>query len=96
MGLLIPKEKYKTKKQRILCRLAIIGAVLLLVGTFILPSFIAPPTTGDVRGGDTNRAAQLALVLSQPIAYLGVWFDNFSSTLLNFTMGPDDLGLWDI
>lgn len=92
MGLLIPKEKYITKKQRILCRLAIIGAVLLLVGTFILPSFIAPPTTGDVRGGDTNRAAQLALVLSQPIAYLGVWFDNFSSTLLNFTMGPDDLG----
>ena len=91
MGLLIPKDKYKNKKQRTLCRLAVIGSVLLLIGTFILPSFIAPPATGDVRGGDTNRAAQLALVLSQPISYLGVWFENFSSTIVCFTLGPDSL-----
>ena len=85
------KDKYKIKKQRTLCRLAVIGSVLLLIGTFILPSFIAPPATGDVRGGDTNRAAQLALVLSQPISYLGVWFENFSSTIVSFTLGPDSL-----
>ena len=33
----------------------------------------------------------LHFVLSQPISYLGVWFENFSSTIVSFTLGPDSL-----
>lgn len=87
--LFVPKRKFEDSKQRKHCYLAVVGAGVFLVATFLLPMLINGAGTGDVRGGaDVNSTEQILFILQNPLRYaqilLGFLRDYFS---LGF-MGP--------
>ena len=90
--LFIPSSRFETKKQEIWIKSMIIFICILLLSTFALPSDLMSTNTGDLRGGETNVAEQLKLIISHPIGYLNVLRDTalsqFGFKLLgNITLG---------
>lgn len=92
--LLIPKDKFKSKK---LCNYAKVGIIIitiLMMATFVLPT-VSSTTVADPRGGATSVTDQLKLILTNPIGYIKVlkdtmideFFDNFigKKAIINFS-----------
>ncbi|MEG0962828.1 MAG: DUF2142 domain-containing protein [Lachnospiraceae bacterium] len=65
IGLLIPKSKFESKKQKNGYRAIIIGCCVMVM---MLVVFSASGMT-DVRGGDTSVAGQISYILSNPISF---------------------------
>lgn len=81
----LPQKKFKTLKQRRCFYFVIIGMVLFLVATFMMPMIISGPGMGDARGGaDVNSTEQVIFVLQNPLRYLRI--------LLNFLRDYLSLG----
>lgn len=92
-GLLMPKNKFRSKKQMWIYKITIIILFLILMSTFVLPSIISPPDVGDVRGGSTSTSEQLSLIFSSPFSYASVLIDNIKNTFLDYSIGKSSLGL---
>lgn len=92
IGLMLPKEKFKNRKQYITFRVVILVLFVLLMSTFVLPSLISPAEAGDIRGGNTSTSGQMKLIFSQPISYFMVFIDNVKKTLFDYTIGKASLG----
>ena len=96
LALLIPKEKFNNKKQLILIRAGILGVMMLLLSTFVLPTLVATVSgaaeAADPRGGDTNLARQMRHIFTQPISYAVLMLRTMFDTFVNFTIGSDAMG----
>ena len=82
--LFMPKAKFKDKKQRLMYYMPVAIAGIALLATFAVPALIQGVGSGDSRGGEgINANAQLAYILSDPIAYARVFF-HFLKDYLSF------------
>ncbi|MGN1268510.1 MAG: DUF2142 domain-containing protein [Candidatus Aphodocola sp.] len=84
--LLIPKDKFKSKK---LCNYAKVGIIIitiLMMATFVLPT-VSSTTAGDPRGGATSVTDQLKLILTNPIGYIKVLKDTMIDEFFNNFIG---------
>lgn len=71
--LLMPKAKFASRRSCHAYRLAICGASLLLLLSFVLPMLVGGAGTGDARGGSgVNSTGQISYILSDMPGYLSV------------------------
>ena len=89
IGLLLPKSKFRDKKQMIAMRTGFILVLLGLLASFVLPVLIAPKEVGDVRGGATSEVGQMSYILGHPLAYAEILLKNIFHQLPKFTFGTD-------
>lgn len=68
--LLLPTKRFQNNKQARITKLIIIGIVIMVLLTFIIPNVLNPSEVGDIRGGNTSLSGQLSLIISQPISFL--------------------------
>ena len=68
--LFIPKDRFVSSLQSKKFKFGIIFIFLLLVSTFVLPTLTSPNVVGDLRGGETSEAGQLATILHHPFGYM--------------------------
>lgn len=92
MGFLIPADRFETKKKKNWMRAGFAAMFLLMMASFVLPVLISPSETGDLRGGATSEAGQMAYVLGQPLAYAAVLFKNIFSSFPSYVLGEGALG----
>lgn len=68
--LFMPRRKFQDKRQRKRYYLAIIGAGVVLVSTFILPILLGGAGNADLRAGaDVNSIEQIKYILNNPFTY---------------------------
>lgn len=89
LALLIPKEKFTDKKQKLAFWGAAIALLLVLLSSFVLPVLFAPKATGDLRGGATSEAGQMSYILGNFIGYLQILFANIFSALPKMVFGKE-------
>ena len=97
LGLMIPCEKYESKKRCRIYRGVVILGCLLLMSSFVLPVLLphsggGMAVAGDARGGDTSVTRQMAYVLGRPFAYAVVLLRNVWNTLADYTIGTAVFG----
>lgn len=90
LTLLIPKQKFDTKKQSIYVKTGFIGITLLLMSTFILPT-LSGSMESDVRGGDTSVSEQLSLIASHPLGYTQILGNNAIDQFMDKIVGVNTL-----
>ena len=93
IGLLIPRERFRSRRERILMKTGFVALCVLLIASFALPFLLAPAAVGDVRGTDTSEVGQMAYVLGQPVAYALILIQNIIKTLPSYLFGEQSLGL---
>lgn len=93
IALLIPKEKFRDKKEMCLMRAGIVLTFVGLMLDFMLPVLLAPKATGDLRGGATSEAGQMSYILGQPLAYSVVLVKNIIKTLPGYVLGENAFGM---
>lgn len=91
--LLMPQNKFRTKKQRATYYAIVIAVALLLLVSFALPFlFAGSSNTGDARGGDgVNPIGQVAFILGDPIGYGAMLAQYFASTYFSPSYAPSFL-----
>ena len=87
---LLPKTKFQGGGQRTAFFLCAGLLLALMLATFMLPTMIDPAVVGDPRGGETSVKDQLAVVLSDPIRYVGVVWHSFWDSF-DRLLGPKSL-----
>ena len=93
LGLMIPAEKFRSKREMYLMKGGFIVICGLMMLSFILPVLIAPRDIGDTRGDSTREKGQMAFSLGQPLAYAWVLMCNLFRTLPSYVLGENSLGL---
>ena len=93
LGLMIPAEKFRSKREMYLMKGGFIVICGLMMLSFILPVLIAPRDIGDTRGDNTSEKGQMAYILGQPLAYAWVLMCNLFRTLPSYVLGENSLGL---
>ena len=79
--LLVPTERFSSKRLAWAYRTLIIGSAFAALGVWLVPRLMAGLGSGDSRGGGTvDPTAQVAYILSHPLEY--------AQTLLRFVMPP--------
>ena len=92
LALLLPKEKFKDNRQRLLMKGGVVLAFLFLMATFVLPTLLNPGAIGDDRGGATSGASQISLILSNPLAYVKILAYEIWTTLPEYLCGSQVFG----
>lgn len=83
--LLLPKQKFASKKNLYIYRLLVFASIAVLVVSFCAPMLLGGLGAGDTRGGGAvNASAQVAYIMSSPM--------HFMSTLFTFSLGYLSLG----
>ena len=86
--LFLKKEKFETEKQYRWSRRILIGSVIFVVLSFVLPFVLGGVSSGtqdvgDMRGGiGVNSMEQIKFILTNPIRYAGILLKFLSSYLL--------------
>lgn len=92
-GLLIPASRYGSRKQMRWMRAGFVALFVILMASFVLPVLISPSETGDLRGGATSEAGQMAYVLGQPFAYARILFENIFLNFPSYVLGEGAFGV---
>lgn len=92
LGFLIPAARFKSAGRRRWMRAGFAAMFLLMMASFVLPVLISPSETGDLRGGATSEAGQMAYVLGQPLAYARVLLENIFMTFPSYVLGEGAFG----
>ena len=80
--LFLPKSKFSSSRQCSCFMCLTIGAMLLLILSFVLPFIGSYATAGDKRGGgDVSASGQIAFIMSDPLAYIRILTDFLKSYL---------------
>ena len=93
IGLLIPGDHFRSRKERLIMKGGMIALCLGLMASFALPAIFSPSETGDLRGNNTSEAGQMSYVLGHPIAYAKILIRNIFNTLPSYVIGEKSLGL---
>ncbi len=87
----LPKEKYRSKKERDIYCILLLLLTLALAATFVLPTILAgsggTDLYSDPRRATANVSAQLSLVLHHPVKYLRLLLTNILSWQLPWYLG---------
>jgi uncharacterized membrane protein len=92
LGLLIPREHFRNRREEMLMKAGFVLAVILLLLSFMLPVLLAPRDIGDTRGGDTSEKGQMAYILGQPLGYAVVLIRSVVRCLPSYCLGENSLG----
>lgn len=92
-ALLIPEDRFGSRKSCRIFRAGVLAVFLLLMASFILPVLLAPRDIGDLRGGATSEKGQMAYILGQPAAYARLLASSIIKTLPSYCLGEKSLGL---
>lgn len=90
--LFIPKNKFKSKFFALYLKLGILFIFIMMLATFISGDSFSSNLAGDLRGGNTNSAEQLKLILNYPIGYIKILKDTYISQFFTKLIGMDTLG----
>ena len=93
VGLLIPADHFRSRKERLIMKGGMIALCLGLMASFALPAIFSPSETGDLRGENTSEAGQMSYILGHPVAYAKILLQNIFNTLPSYVMGEKSLGL---
>ena len=93
LGLLIPKEKFRSRREELLMKGGFAALCVFLMLSFVLPVLLAPRDIGDVRGDNTSEKGQMAYILGQPLTYARILFVNIFRTFPSYVFGEKSLGL---
>lgn len=92
LGFLIPAARFGSAGKRRWMRAGFAAMFLLMMASFVLPVLISPSETGDLRGGATSEAGQMAYVLGQPLAYARVLLENIFLNFPSYVLGEGAFG----
>lgn len=92
-GFLIPKEKFRSRREELLMKGGFAALCLALMLSFVLPVVFSPREIGDVRGDSTSEKGQMAYILGQPVAYAKILAANILRTFPSYVFGEQSLGL---
>lgn len=93
LGLFIPKERYRSRRECLLMRAGFLLLTAGLILSFVLPVVMAPRDIGDLRGGDTSEKGQMAYILGQPLGYAKILAESIFRTFPSYCFGEASLGL---
>lgn len=86
LPLMIPNARFKNNKIAVRIKCAFVILCITLLALFIVPQIVGNRVS-DPRGGDVDASTQLKLMLSNPITYIGVFFENVKSTFSSYVFG---------
>ncbi|MBQ6564384.1 MAG: DUF2142 domain-containing protein [Clostridia bacterium] len=93
LPLFLPKSKFTDEKHRKRFVLAVIGTIIILLGSFMLPFFFSTGE-GDTRGGsDVNAFGQVQFILSHPMDYATILL-RFLANYLSMDRAKEFLGFF--
>lgn len=84
--LLLPKDRFKNKKQCYQLKIGIIVLCLLVMMTFVLPT-VSNTMEADFRGGATSVSGQLHNIMKYPFGYLMILKDTMIKCFLGHMFG---------
>ena len=90
LTLIIPKQKFKNKKQSQLVKTGFIAITILLGGTLLLSS-LDGANVSDTRGGEVSVKEQAALIVSHPLDYATIINDTAISEFGYKLLSPNTL-----
>ncbi len=93
MGLLIPEDRYRSRRECLIMRAGFVLAAAALICSFVLPVVFAPRDIGDLRGGDTSEKGQMSYILGQPLGYARILAKSMIVTFPSYCFGEASLGL---
>lgn len=89
--ILIPQERFQSKKQMYFMKAMVIGAFLIMMSSFVWPTVSNINVEGDSRGGDTSVSRQLQYVFSHPLYYATLVLSGVKQTFYSYTIGEAGL-----
>lgn len=92
---MLPKDKFYSKRQKNLFRIAIAVLIILMFASFVMPLVTSAASgvevSGDYRGGDTSQTSQLSMILGYPLTYTWVLLSSIGKTLGSYFVGAEVL-----
>lgn len=90
--LFLPGNKFRSVKERNICKGIVIFSFLAMMSTFVLPTVLKDNIEGDVRGiGKTSVSEQLHLIFSHPLTYAKVLLNSIKINANSYIFGSDTL-----
>lgn len=91
--LLMPKNKFKTRKQHVLYCATVIAAAAILLASFVVPFlFAGSSNAGDTRGGEgVNPMGQVSYILNNMTAFCSMLAHFLASTYFDPSQSPSIL-----
>ena len=85
------KPGMERKDRRRLTGFLIVSLIIFagFIGSFILPTVMAPAETGDLRGGATSEVSQVGYILQDPLGYAMLLIRMIISWIPQCFIGPD-------
>ena len=87
--LFVPKNRFKNNKTSKQIKIFCMILLLLIMYTFVMPSFGNSAVAGDIRGGDTSVSGQIAWIMSNPINYIILLCKNMFIDHIDYYVGPN-------
>lgn len=86
LPLLLPKEKFYSKRQQRYFQVGLIMTFLILMSTFVLPA-TTNQVEADLRGGMTNVGEQMKYIFTHPFVYTKLLLSSMWTSLGEFSIG---------
>ena len=93
VGLILPKDKFRDKKQMYCFKGVLIGLFITCMLTFVIPLINNPKSLDDSRGGNTSAVQQVKLILRNPTSFINVFWREAVLKTPHRLVSPDALGL---
>ena len=94
ISFLIPADKFKTNRGKIIFRTSCVLLTLFLLSTFVVPSLLGTPSmVGDDRVGGTNMSRQFEYIFSYPMVYTKLLLTSMVRHFIDFTIGSSSFGI---
>lgn len=90
--LVLPKEKFKDTKSKIIMKYGLFIICIAVVAVMIVPMLLDPSTRGDDRGGAVNAGGQLSFIMGTPVYYAKILLSNVLSTGSSYLIGDGIFG----
>lgn len=75
--LIVPSDKFNSKKQCLMFKILCLIFVLILCSSFLLPTMSSSDIiSGDPRGGNTCVSCQVELIKKYPVSFIKVFYNN--------------------
>ncbi|MCM1084515.1 MAG: DUF2142 domain-containing protein [Clostridium sp.] len=91
--LIVPKDRFKTKKDMLIMKGLIIAGVVFAVALLLFFVDLADFMSADLRGGETNVAKQVAYMLDNIPTVAGLVVKSIASSFVSYSVGNGAYGL---
>ena len=91
LGLLLPESKFQSKSSKWIFKIGLVATFLILLSTYAFSAIVDPQGSSDSRGGDTDVARQLSVILGHPLGFLEVLFKNMQQSMGSYVIGSSSL-----